>query len=868
MGRGSQEFIICTIGRKALVAALLATTALPMSISLMEQKAFAQSSAQTSFNVPAGPLSRALAAFGSQSGTQISYDASIAAGKTSPGIRGAATREQALAQILQGSGLSYSFSDSASVVISDRVAAAHAPVAADGSLVLDTIDVNAGGSSSNPADEPYQTAGSSSYISQDQIQRIPPSSVGDVFKNTPGVLSADNRNGVAVDLNIRGLQGMNRNAVMVDGTMQNNSMYTGYRGNRDRVYVDPDLLGGVRVEKGPSGGEYGAGVIGGVVDMRTLEASDIVKEGNEYGIRLKGGFGSNTITPQPRKIWRDFLVPGLFPDVGTLSTDSPNFLNGDNYAASAVAAVDNDRYEFIAGVARRKQGNYFAGKNGDDEFTRRWMSPLGEAEEETAQLSRFKPGEEVTNTSQDSLSALVKGKAKFDGGHSFELGYVYYDNSYGEASDIGLIYGDLSEREPSHVTTNTLTARYAWTPDDNPLVDFHVNAWAADARNKSPNIMNVPFSPTTPPQEVDTESKVLSAGGEVWNRSRFDEILGGLTVKYGSQYYLEDIDSHTDLPFGLNDMNGQRAVGGIFTQAELAVTDWLTLSGSARYDFYRASDTRDVASNWDDVSDRSFSPTAGITITPWDGIQFYGLYSQGWRPPSLRELMFLQNANAAGMNHLEPEVAKNFEFGMNVIRNDVLTGGDALFLKASYFDNLTENYIARMGGNSVSYNFYNVESVRYKGIELSARYELPAVFGEVSFTYYTDAEYCMPTFDPGPDICDDYVKGPDYGAPYIPPKWAGTVTLGTRMFEEKLTLGSRLNFAGRKLALVRHNYMPDTQWDPYLVVDLFGTYRFNDKVKLDFSAENIFDTYYLDALSRAQIPSPGRTIRASLTANF
>jgi hemoglobin/transferrin/lactoferrin receptor protein len=230
--------------------------------------------------------------------------------------------------------------------------------------------------------------------------------------------------------------------------------------------------------------------------------------------------------------------------------------------------------------------------------------------------------------------------------------------------------------------------------------------------------------------------------------------------------------------------------------------------------------------------------------------------------------MFLQTTSDTSMNSLEPEVAKNVEFGLNIARNDVIATGDSLFVKLAYFDNLTENYIARIGGNSVNYNFYNIDSVRFKGIELSGRYETAAVFAEASLTYYTDAEYCMPTFDPGPTFCDDYVKGADYSAPYIPPEWAGSVTLGTRMFEDRLTLGGRLDFAGRKLSLVRHNFINDTQWDPYLVVNLFGSYKFSDTVTLDFSAENLFDLYYVDALSRTQMPSPGRTIRTSLTATF
>ncbi|MBT0778914.1 STN domain-containing protein [Paracoccus sp. pheM1] len=52
--------------------------------------------------------------------------------------------EQALARLLSGSGLHYSFSDPRSVVISGRSASA-GMTAPDGSILLDTITLNASG---------------------------------------------------------------------------------------------------------------------------------------------------------------------------------------------------------------------------------------------------------------------------------------------------------------------------------------------------------------------------------------------------------------------------------------------------------------------------------------------------------------------------------------------------------------------------------------------------------------------------------------------------------------------------------------------------------------------------------------------------
>jgi len=115
MGYERRKSGIFSLRRKGLVTALLATTMVVSGCMVTQNEAFAQS--QTSFDIPAGPLNQALAAFGKQSGTQLSYEASLASGKTSPGIQGVATRRQALARILQGSGLKYSFNDERNVLI-------------------------------------------------------------------------------------------------------------------------------------------------------------------------------------------------------------------------------------------------------------------------------------------------------------------------------------------------------------------------------------------------------------------------------------------------------------------------------------------------------------------------------------------------------------------------------------------------------------------------------------------------------------------------------------------------------------------------------------------------------------------------------
>ena len=69
----------------------------------------AQRDQAAAFDIPAQPFGQALTAFGRQSGLQVAFDPAAAAGKTSAAVSGTMTAEQALRQLLGGSGLSYQF---------------------------------------------------------------------------------------------------------------------------------------------------------------------------------------------------------------------------------------------------------------------------------------------------------------------------------------------------------------------------------------------------------------------------------------------------------------------------------------------------------------------------------------------------------------------------------------------------------------------------------------------------------------------------------------------------------------------------------------------------------------------------------------
>jgi iron complex outermembrane receptor protein len=102
----------------------------------------AQASRTATFDIAAQPLAQALTTFGRQSGMQIAVDTAAVAGKTSGGVSGTMTAEQALRQLLAGSGLTYQFTSTNAVTVAGAAPGA-GPGQGSGAVQLDPVRVQA-----------------------------------------------------------------------------------------------------------------------------------------------------------------------------------------------------------------------------------------------------------------------------------------------------------------------------------------------------------------------------------------------------------------------------------------------------------------------------------------------------------------------------------------------------------------------------------------------------------------------------------------------------------------------------------------------------------------------------------------------------
>lgn len=222
------------------------------------------------FDVPAQPLATALIAFGRQADVQVLTDGAAVARVRSPGIRGCLDARAALAGLLRGSGLEYTFTGTATVAVTPiatpspapgrGVAPARelAPVEADAMVARDRGFLAVLTSTASREDAALiDVPQSVSVVTRDLMDAQQAQSVADVVRNVAGVQAIDGATGLP-SFQIRGFYTGNG---LIDG------MPSSIAGSGDF----PPLIGLDRVEvfKGPQSilGDTTGNTFGGLLNV-------------------------------------------------------------------------------------------------------------------------------------------------------------------------------------------------------------------------------------------------------------------------------------------------------------------------------------------------------------------------------------------------------------------------------------------------------------------------------------------------------------------------------------------------------------------------------------------------------------------------
>lgn len=714
-------------------------------------------------------------------------------------------------------------------------------------IMLDGIVVT----SSKTQESAIDALSGSSAISREEIDtQFQPDRISQVLRTIPGVTTQETARDTATAINIRGLQDFGRVNVLIDGARQN-FQRTGHSAN-GMFYIDPEMIKSVDITRGPTATIYGSGAIGGVAQFSLLDAGDILRSGEYAAGQVKTRYGTN--------------------DDGKLAsfTAAARSLSGTVDIIGQVNGHWSNDYE-------DGSGNVVPGSN-------------DETDSKFAKL-RIRPeqGHEVTATIIDYNSSFMdqveQGSTDYDTNvenRQYTLGYTFTSPTnplidfsskvyYNETS---LDQTRLSGGDNSYYTANPGGGGVACNSSN--LARFGTTAFPTVFLPVGSPCF---FHPDAFPVGSQRSFNIETEGADIYNTSRFDAAGMKVALTYGIDGFRDTVK--TADPTGNGDEftpSGQREVYGGFVQSQLTFfNDMVDLITAVRYDSYK------LEGGGTELSDDRISPKVTLGVTPLQGFTVFGTYAEGFRAPALSETLL--SGFHPGFAHfqllpnpnLEPEVARNWEGGINLKYDNVVTTGDKFRAKFTAFHNKVENYIDQVTtGDTNGYLLFfrpgctgvnpgvgciPVSFVpMFDGVNLQYQNVRDATIEGVEFESYYDAQSWFA------GIGAHRIRGTNEdtgtGLMTIPADQV-TLTAGFRAFDNKLTAGARTRFVAKQDRFEPGEIRAAQFADSYTVVDLFGEYQVNDKLTVNANIDNLFDETYRQHLD--QYNSPGFNARVGVT---
>ncbi len=359
-------------------------------------------------------------------------------------------------------------------------------------------------------DDVYDKNVTTVYQGREELQRFQTTNPGDVFKGMNGVYSMDTRGSQSITPNIRGLTGEGRVPLTIDGTEQSTNVWLHMFGAGNRSYADPALFRSVEVEKGPSLSRGIKSGIGGAVNIRTIEPSDIIPEGKNFGIELKADTSSNSSKPRfdadgvygqdyrniPNAVRTGDSVAFSSTPRGKGSGENFNF---DSHSGMLAIAGRNEMTDFLASYSKRTQGNYYAGKKHAGRYAGHDYLDFSNTDSLIPNLTKlYGAGDEVYNTASESKTTLLKNNWYFPNAQKIGLSFMRNDMNFGETTpgtsillmgyreayenanpnaDFASLQRFVFEKPHSQMKIDRYKLEYEIKPEDSKWLNLEASLW-------------------------------------------------------------------------------------------------------------------------------------------------------------------------------------------------------------------------------------------------------------------------------------------------------------------------------------------------------------------------------------------------------
>ncbi|WP_277590175.1 TonB-dependent siderophore receptor [Pseudomonas chlororaphis] len=714
--------------RVALLSSALGVAALPCLAQAAESGA---ASLSHSYNIPGGALSDVLNRFAREAGITLSMTPAQLQGRQSAGLKGEYSTDQALGQLLNGSGLEALSQDGSSYVLR--------ALPETGALALPTTDIkgfalgNALGSmegynathsqiATKTSTALLETSQSVSVVTREQMDDQGSQTVSQAMRYTPGVLT--NPYGATHRYDYVAMRGFNDGSV--DNIYLDGLKSMGDSGTYSTMQVDPYFLERVDILKGPSSVLYGRSSPGGLVALTSKKPlfepyHQIQATVGTQGQRGMGFDFSGPVDDDKRIAYR---LTGLADRSDTQFDHNKE----KRYALAPTLSIDftdDTSLTLQAYLQHDPDGGYHSGMPADGALHPRNGRRISE------NFFEGEPG--IDRYERDQQSFGYQFEHRFNDVFTARQNFRYLDSKV----KLDQVYG-YGWTTP---TSNELNRYY--TGGDEKLhafiVDNMLQAEFLTGATKHTVLMGADYQ--------RRKTVVDWTSGSVAPINAFDPVYGNSAISYYDPVsYLRRLEQT-----------------GVYLQDLIEMDKW-RFSLGLRQDWVETSDenrlteaSRPVGTEINDKRTK-LTGRAGALYLFDNGLAPYISYSESFNPNSY--------ADSAG-NPLAPTDGTQWELGLKYQP----PGTDDLYT-ASLFRIDQENLATKLPQE----NFYRaVGAVRSQGLELEAHLQLNDNLKLLGSYTFTDIEYSksmISTLSTATDIIENKGNSPTQAPRHMASLWA------------------------------------------------------------------------------------------------
>lgn len=656
----------------------------------------------------------------------------------------------------------------------------------------------------------------------------------------PGVNMSGSPRPGGQNINIWGFGDSEDVRIELDGIQKNFERY-----RQGSVFIEPELLRRVEVDKGSFSAKYGNGGFGGTLKFMTKNPSDFLNENQNVGGFAKYSYHTN----DKQNIWSGAIflrnqeknLEGLFYTTVRNSQnikrpDGSRFLYSENDNKSYLLKVNfypSDKQQLMLSAVRSNNSGW---------------TPFAAMRD---------------NLPSPSISDIQK---------------------WGE--DIAwkrkLVYRKLTDE----------SIALDWTYiSDHPLINLEAKiGWArtkqADKRHKEAAkffVASMGNASNTVYQDTQFELN---------NTSQFASGIMLHTLQTGIQYHRGKRDimmwdpsksTRAEYNFGWYQPyympSGVQYRRSIFIEDNMELNNFIIKLG-LRYDHVRNVGKENIAPIYNNLlaghdytakTYTGWSPYIGLQWKISDHLHFFGDFSRSWRAPVIDEQYEVQYAKAkitGTSRHLDKEKLNALRFGAILNFTNLLIDNDYLQFRTTAFNNHGQNEIFKTRGvvhdtKPIS-NYRNLPGYDIYGLDLEAYYESKYFFGSMAYSYIKGKREASP-------------RDPNFASKTwiaeSPPRKA-IITLGTNLPQWSMSIGWQGEFFRRQDRSPIDNDPEAGYWSlpkssGYSLHHLFAIWEPKKihGMKLSLSIDNIFNRKYNPYLSE-KVSGVGRNVKMSISMKF